>query len=64
MSMDRNECAMRMSVIRKAEGPEFVFTWALIFSKSALVTRLPAATAAVADVVPAMNVRRDTFDSC
>jgi hypothetical protein len=55
---------MRMSVIRKADGPEFVCTWALIFSKSALVTRLPAATAAVADVVPVMNVRRDTCDSC
>jgi hypothetical protein len=55
---------MRMSVILNAEGPEFVFTWALICSKSALVTRLPLATAAVADVVPAMNVRRDTFDSC
>jgi hypothetical protein len=55
---------MRISVILKAEGPEFVFTWELIFSKSALVTRLPAATAAVADVVPVMNVRRDTFDSC
>jgi hypothetical protein len=55
---------MRMSVIRKADGPEFVFTWALICSKSALVTRLPAATAAVADVVPVMNVLRDTFDSC
>jgi len=33
----------------------------VIFSKSALVTRLPAATAAVADVDPVMNVRRDTF---
>jgi len=48
-------------VIFKAEGPEFVFTSAVIFSKSALVTRLPAATAAVADVVPVMNIRRDTF---
>jgi hypothetical protein len=62
--MDRSECAMRMSVILKAEGPELVFTWALICSKSALVTKLPAATAAVADVVPVMNVRRDTFGSC
>jgi len=52
-----------MSVILRAEGPEFVFTWALMFSKSALVTRLPAATAAVAEVVPVMNVRRDTLDS-
>src|SRR5208283_866877 len=64
ISIDRSECAMRMSVILKAEGPEFVFTWALMFSKSALVTRLPAATAAVAEVVPVMNVRRDTFGSC
>jgi hypothetical protein len=61
MSIDRSECAIRMSVIFKAEGPEFVFTSAVIFSKSALVTRLPAATAAVADVVPVMNTRRDTF---
>jgi len=53
-----------MSVILNAEGPELVFIWPLMFSKSALVTRLPAATAAVADVVPVMNVRRDTFDSC
>jgi hypothetical protein len=52
-----------MSVILKAEGPEFVFTWELICSKSALVTKLPAATAAVADVVPVMNVRRDTLGS-
>jgi hypothetical protein len=62
MSMERGVCAMRMSVIRKAEGPELVFTSAAIFSKSALVTRLPAATAAVADVEPAMNVRRETSD--
>ena len=58
--MDRSECAIRMSVILRAEGPELVFTWALRFSRSALVTRLPAATAAVAAVVPVSHVRRDT----
>ena len=41
--------------------PEFVFTPEVISSRSALVTRLPAATAAVADVVPVMNVLRETF---
>jgi hypothetical protein len=50
-----------MSVIFKSVGLELVFTSAVMFSKSALVTRLPAATAAVADVVPVMNVRRDTL---
>jgi hypothetical protein len=60
MSMDRSEWAIRMSVILRAEGPEFVFTLPVICSKSALVTKLPAATAAVAEVVPVMNVRRET----
>jgi hypothetical protein len=50
-----------MSVIRKAVGPEWVFTLEVMSSKSAFVTRLPAATAAVADVDPVMNVLRETF---
>jgi hypothetical protein len=54
---------MRMSVIFNCEGPELVFTSAAMFSRSAFVTRLPAATAAVADVELVRNLRRDTFGS-
>src|ERR1017187_9350652 len=64
ISIDRSECAIRMSVILSWLGPEFVFTCALTCSRSALVTKLPAATAAVADVELVMNFRRDTFGSC
>ena len=57
--MDRSECAMRMSVIFNCEGLELVFTWAVRFSKSAWVTRLPAATTAVAFVLLVSQVLRD-----
>jgi len=60
--MDRSECAMRMSVILKAEGPDLVFTLPEICSRSALVARLPEATAAEADVEVVRNVLRDTPD--
>ena len=53
---------MRMSVILKAEGPDLVFTLPEICSRSALVARLPEATAAEADVEVVRNVLRDTPD--
>jgi len=48
MSMDRSNAQWRMSVIRKADGPELVLTWAFDLLQIGVVTRLPAATAAVA----------------